>query len=384
MKVPDERAMSDRQKTDSRLLMLERAAERLAVLCPPVCPCLLELEKCVEGFVARDVFATQCLPAADVAARDGFAVSSLDLIGASSFCPALLKAAPQRVSVGQALPDGFDCVIDTGCVDLSGPPFAISVEAHPGEGARRIGSDASAGSVLMLAGMRFSAAAVTLLQMARIETVAVRRALVRLVIVPAVDGASHTGELIAALMQETGAVLERVVCASRNRDDVALHLAAAGCDLLITIGGTGTGPDDHTVEALREAGENVAHGLALSQGSTIAIGEVRSKPVICLPGRFDGALAGWIALVMPALQSLCFARPAVELESAPLTRKITSAAGMTDVVLLERTQAGWAPSACGEMSLAQALRADGYLLVSSGSEGLAEGALVRPLPLRGG
>jgi molybdopterin biosynthesis enzyme len=374
--------MSDEQKIDSPLLALAFAGARLSSVCSAVPPRVSTVEDCVGCFVASNVVAAQCAPARDVAARDGFAFSSEDLVGASSFSPAFVLTAPQRVCVGQPLPDGCDCVIDAGCVDSLGPPFAVSVEVCPGEGARRAGAAASLGAMLLSAGSRVSRSAIALLKMAGVNELDVRRACVRLVIVPAEDGAAHTAAFIAALLQEAGVELESVVCASRRLDDIAPHLAALQCDLLITLGGTGTAPNDQIVHALRGAGASVVHGLALAPGSTIAVGVLGSTPVIALPGRFDSALSGWLALVAPALQSLCGARPLVALEPAPLTRKISSAPGMSEIVLLERTDAGWAPSGAGEMSLSQALRASGYLVIGSGSEGLAEGALVRPLPLR--
>lgn len=343
------------------------------------------LDACTVAYLSRDILAPSSSPVHDVAARDGYALASGDLIGASSFNPACLMDAPVSASIGEIMPHGCDCVVDLGCVDLDGPPFAINVSAAPGEGVRRAGADVVAGSVLMRAGSKIFPFHKSLLQFAGVTNVSVRLPRVRIVGVPSSDGGAQTFELISTLAAGVGVSLEQVICSSRSAADIVNAIAAEqgenrAPDLLITIGGSGAGVADHCIEALRRAGAQMFHGLALSAGSTIALGALHGRPVIALPGRFDGALAGWLALVTPALQLLCGARQPTPLESGRLLRKVSSAPGMSDVVLMERADLGWAPSAAGDMSVAQALRADGFLLLGAGSEGLAEGAIVRPLP----
>ena len=68
--------------------------------------------------------------------REGYAVRSRDLAGASSFSPAYLAAAPQHVRMGDALPDGCDCVLDPGAVDVSDAAPQALAESYPGENTR--------------------------------------------------------------------------------------------------------------------------------------------------------------------------------------------------------------------------------------------------------
>lgn len=376
---------SSAQRIDAQLTTLDVALEYLRAHCAPAAEQLTELDASADGFVSRDILAPFSRPAHDVAARDGFSAASVDLIGASSFNPACLMAAPVPVSVGDPMPDGCDCVVEFGCVGLDGPPFTINVSAAPGEGVRRAGVDAAAGAVLLRAGSKIDPFHKVLLQLAGVTQVSVRHPRVRIVGVPSFDGGAQTFALMSSLLARVGVLPEPAFCTSRRAGDIVEEIAAQQeakglPDLLITIGGSGAGAGDQCVEALRRLGARLFHGLALSAGSTIAGGVVRGRPVIALPGRFDGALAGWLAVVAPVLQLLCGARPAAPLESGRLLRKLSSAPGVSDVVLLERTDLGWSPSPAGDMSVAQALRADGYLLIGAGSEGLAEGANVRPLP----
>ena len=373
---------------DARLTSVDGALEFLCAHCAPAAQSLVDIKASVGAHISCDVAAPSCLPAQDAAARDGFAAASVDLIGASSFNPSFLMVAPVAVSVGDVMPDGCDCVVDFGCVSADGPPFTISVSAAPGEGVRRMGADVNADSVLLRAGSQMSTFDVALLQIAGVSKVSVRQPRVCIVGIPSADQCTHTFELMSTLAEQAGVLLEQVICASRSAEDIGQQISlrkgvVAAPDLLITIGGSGAGLADHSVDALRRVGAQMCHGLALSGGMTIGFGRLHGRLVIALPGRFDGALGGWLALVTPVLQLLCAIRQPEPLESAPLLRKASSAPGMSDVVLMERNSNGWAPSPAGDMSVAQALRADGYLLLGAGSEGLAEGAVVRPLPLPG-
>jgi molybdopterin biosynthesis enzyme len=373
---------------DAPLTSLDGALELLCAHCAPAAQLLVDIRESVGASISCDVAAPSCLPARDSAARDGFAAASVDLIGASSFNPSFLMVAPVAVSVGDVMPDGCDCVVDFGCVSAEGPPFTISVSAAPGQGVRRMGADVNAGSVLLCAGSQMSAVDVALLQIAGVSKVSVRQPRVCIVGVPSADHCTHTFDFMSALAEQAGVLLEQVICASRSADDIEQKISlrngvVAAPDLLITIGGSGAGLADYSVDALRRTGAQMCHGLALSGGTTIGFGRLHGCLVIALPGRFEGALGGWLALVMPVLQLLFAIRQPEPLQSGPLLRKVSSAPGMSDVVLMERNSNGWAPSLAGDMSVAQALRAEGYLLLGAGSEGLAEGAVVRPLPLPG-
>ena len=73
---------------------------------------------------------------------------------------------------------------------------------------------------------------------------------------------------------------------------------------LVTIGGTGVGRTDATIEALASRGALLAHGIALQPGRTAAIGRIAGRAAIALPGAPDQALAGWWTLVLPVLDRL--------------------------------------------------------------------------------
>jgi molybdopterin biosynthesis enzyme len=138
------------------------------------------------------------------------------------------------------------------------------------------------------------------------------------------------------------------------------------------VGGTGVGRSDAAVNALAGRGDVLAQGLALQPGRTAAVGAIAGVPVVALPGAPDQALAVWWALVLPVLDRLS-GRQTRQAVTRPLARKIASAVGLTELVLLEERDGAWMPLAIGDLALETVARADAWLLVPPSSEGYAAG-----------
>jgi len=343
----------------------------------PVTPMELPLAEALRG-IAAEMPPLPALPPHDIAAADGFAFRARDLVGASSYSPLPLSAAPVWVEAGDAIPQNCDCVLDTDAVDLSGPIVQVLAEAIPGQGVRRAGSDIAEGSFAVTAGRRILPRDLLIARAAGLRKLNVRRPRLRIVNIP---GGSLTADLIAESASAAGADVFRNEAAGRDVASIADALDADGCDLLLTIGGSGVGRTDATVMALSQRGEVVAHGIALQPGRTSAIGRIGKMPVVALPGAPDQAFAAWWTLALPALDRLSSRRPRKTL-TLPLARKIASHIGIAEIVLLERKQGAWVTLAAGELSLETIARAEAFLAVPGGSEGFAAGAPVDAYMLR--
>jgi molybdopterin biosynthesis enzyme len=167
----------------------------------------------------------------------------------------------------------------------------------------------------------------------------------------------------------------------RDASSIADALDTGACDLLVTVGGSGVGRTDATIEALARRGEIIAHGIALQPGRTAAVGRIGTIPVMALPGAPDQALAAWWTLALPVLDHLSVRRPR-QTSTLPLARKIASSVGLAEIVLLERRDGFWLPLAVGDLALDTIARADAWLAVPGGSEGFAAGAPVDAYMLR--
>jgi molybdopterin biosynthesis enzyme len=370
------------QRLPASLTPLDVALAALLHRIKPVAPVDLPVADAL-GWVAADLPRVKARPPCDIAIRDGWALHSRDLVGASSYSPLQLSAAPRWVEAGEAMPKGCDCVIDADCVDQVGPLFQAVAEARPGEGVRRMGEDIAQGNSLsdFVAGRLVRPLDLLIARSAGLEKISVRRPRLRILDIPANPSEALTAKLIVNNARAAGA---EAVCAKapgRDAASVASALASHGCDMLITIGGSGVGRNDATIAALASCGEITAHGIALEPGRTAAIGIIGNLPVIALPGAPDAALAAWWTLALPTLDRLSALWPRHRL-TLKLSRKIASSVGISEIVLLEQVEESWLPIAVGDLPLAAIARADAWLVVPGGSEGFAAGVPVEAYMLR--
>jgi molybdopterin molybdotransferase len=367
------------QALDATLSSVTRVLSLLQETCCPVAPRTEGVRAAIGAYAVRDVHAPRPVPAQDIALFDGCAAASSDLIGASPMSPAFLTNEPALVAVGDPLPAGCDCVIDDSLVSGEGGFFEALGGAAPGEGVRRAGDDVKAGEIILAAGNRVSPVSILALVAAQINEIEIRRPRLRII----AAGQGETTDLIACMAKEEGAQVEVVELEKGDAHGVASALSDDGFNAAFIVGGTGTGQADQSVAALRYCGEVVAHGFALDPGRTGAAGVVDGKAVICLPGRFDAGLGVYLAIGRPLLRRLSGAPAPAAATTGPLTRKIASAVGVAQLGLLESGEKGWTPLCVGEATIAHLLRADAYMIVTEGSEGMAEGASIRPMWMPG-
>lgn len=371
--------MSRTQPSSGALTSLESALAELLDGVVPVAPISVPLADC-GGRIAAEMKALNApLPARNIAALDGWALRSLDLVGASAYSPVPLADAPSWVEAGEPLPDGCDCVLEAALVEQLGPLAQALAEAIPGEGVRRAGEEMAAGSPLVVPGRPLSPADRLALRATGCDAVMVRSPRLRLIDVAAVDGGSLTTQFIADLARADGATVT-VEKVARDAQSIAHALEAASDDLLVLIGGTGEGRADAMAEALSTRKALIAHGIALRPGQTAATGKLENMPIVALPGLPGHALSAYLLLVQPLLDLLSgrLARTSVTL---PLSRKISSSIGVAEIALLRQEASVWQVLAVGDLPLDHIRNADAWLAIAGDSEGHAAGTKVEAFPL---
>ena len=353
-----------------------------ALVAGPVPPGPRPLREAVGCWLAQDLVTPAPIPAAATATRDGWAVAAADTSGASPYGPVPLPAAVW-IEAGASMPAGTDAVLPGFDVSEEGFGPAALRDAVAGEGLRAAGEDAPPGWAWRRAGSRLRAGDIPLLTVSGTEVVAIRRPRVRLLPVggeivgdPARDVlCPFLSRLIAAEGAETHAL-------PPVADDPALIAAgllagARDADLILTLGGTGEGRADHAPAGLAAAGRLVLHGLGARPGHTAGFGTVGGCPAVMLPGRVEDAFAAWLLLARPLLRRLLGAVPDPA-RRVRLGRKVVSAVGMAEVVLLRQGDAPdlMDPVAAGSLPLAALAQADAVLIVPHLSEGHERGAWV--------
>jgi molybdopterin biosynthesis enzyme len=372
--------MTGTQRLTAALTPLDAALAEVLDRVQPVEPIDALLAEAIGCIAAGMAPLAAGLPSANVAVTDGWAMRARELAGASSYAPLPLPKAPVWVEAGDQLPADCDCVIDENAVERVGSLFQVVTEAIPGDGIRRAGEEFAQGQALAGAGRRITPADVMIARAARHERLRVRRPHVRVIDVPARDGRSISAEFVADSARAAGARVTLIKADARDASAVAAAMRDDTGDLMLLVGGSGVGRSDAAVDALASCGQVFVHGLALRPGRTTAIGRIGRAPVVVIPGAPAHALAVWCAVAEPLLDRLtgCAERRSI---TRPLARKIASAIGLAELVVLKAVDGNWLPLAVGDLPLARASAADAWLVVPGESEGYAAGTNVAALPL---
>lgn len=362
-------------RTASAALLPLRDA--LPLLCgdvAPVAPCRVALAAAQGRISAEAIAAPRALPDRLSALRDGFAVEAASIGGASPYAPVTLAPPPPWIEAGESLPAGTDAVL----LPEGFEGGAVVADVAVREGARAPGEEIGAGEILVAAGSRIGSLQGLGLAAAGLDSVSVRLPRLRILSTrtPALE---PLASLIAHRVEDHGGRAE-IAATGGDPDVIAEALRDGASDAVLVLGGSGFGRTDHSAEALGRAGALRAHGIALRPGETAAIGAVRGRPVLVLPGRPEAALAVFLALGRPLLARLTGAPEALP-RRARLLRKIASPIGLTEVIFVRSRPDGVEPLGGAELPLRRLIEADGVVMVAPEREGFPAGEEIEVWPL---
>jgi molybdopterin molybdotransferase len=324
------------------------------------------------------------IPGSDRAALDGFAVESTASLGASAYNPVRLPLI--AVVAGDALPAGTDAVVPVDLAEPDGQSCIEVVEAlAAGHNVEQQGAITTIGATLVPAGRRLAARHIGLLSNAGLSEVpVVRRPCVRILLAKPTKSAAENdcnGPMIRAAIERDGGIVGECVAVERSPTAISAALVEAGVDIVLVIGGTGPGIDDHSAAALEAAGQLAIHGMALRPGETAGLGRtVTGVPVVLLPGAPAACLWSYELFAGRAIRRLAGRGPEFPYRSREMitARKIVSAIGMTEICPVrsgpDDTVEPVPPFS--ETGLMAAVGADGFVIVPEGSEGHPQGARV--------
>ena len=358
------------------LTPLDHALAHLLDGLAPVRPVRMPVGEAIGLVAAESVLAPGAVPAGAVALRDGIAVTSSDLVGASAYAPALLMTAPAVVGIGDPLPAGCDAVLPADAASSQGSFVEIGQAAYPGEGAALTGSDLGARAAIVRPGETVTATVALALAVAGVGEIALRRPVVRLPDGPSSPALDWLADWLIGLgcavrkdeQSETSLRLRHVSgSAERKPADMLDSGEAQQSDISLLL-------------QLPSGSTPLVRGLALKPGDSTEIDlSAANQPMITLPPRFDGIVAVAHALVLPLVARLTARR--VHRVTRPLAAKVTSTVGVTDVALLRSADRGYDPLGAGRITLSALLAADAIALIPPDSEGAAAGTPIDAIPL---
>jgi len=364
--------------------------------------------------LAEPVWAEISSPHYHASAMDGFAVRSQDTIGALETAPKTLVYQDQAVYVdtGDPIPEWANSVIpieNVEPVDEEGEmaevvrkPSAIRIRSavSPWSNVRPMGEDMVATQLVIPAGQVLRPVDLGAIAGCGHHRVSVSRK-PRVAILPTgtelvpVGEPVEEGEIIeynsivmAAQIQAWGGEADRFSIIPDRYQTIKDQVlkAAREHDLILVNAGSSAGSEDYTAQVVEDLGRLLVHGVAVRPGHPVVIGFIPAEkgevPLIGVPGYpVSTALTGEI-FVEPLLAKWLGRSPREPQEiEATLTRKMTSPAGDDDYVRVAVGRVGnrtlAAPLARGSGVITSLVRADGIVVVPSGSQGYPSGEKVK-------
>jgi molybdopterin molybdotransferase len=286
--------------------------------------------------LAEDVVAPFDLPVADLAALDGYAVRSEDLVEANPEHAvslivtaelragdvepmANIKGGAVRIASGAPIPTGADAVVALEHTDHGTAHVSIRHHPQPGENIRPHAQDAQAGEVVISRGTRVGSR-----QIALIAGVGRNRIRVhprpRVVIISIGDEIVEPGQearpgsvfdanghALSTAIADAGAQTFRVAAIPDERATLrqTIEDQLVRADLIITTGGISYGSGDTVREVLGSLGTIRFDSVAAFPGHILGVGHVGDDtPIFCLPGDPVSAQVCYEVYVRPAVRAM--------------------------------------------------------------------------------
>ena len=395
------------------LITPKQALEIVLATVRPLASELVPLDEAAGRWLVSAVRADRDQPPADRSAMDGYAVCAADLEGGSnrlrligqvaagsSARPRVRRGTCAEVLTGANVPRGADAVVPVEQTAREGDRVVFQISPRPGLNIRKRGEEAARGDMLLAAGTRLGAAEIGVCATVGRARVKVRRAPGVAVLVTGAEvrtAADRVGphqlrdsngpELLAALgAQGLTARGPRIVRDDPTAIAAALRRAVKSREVVIVTGGVSVGRYDFVAEAVRRIGGKVRfHGVKMKPGKPQLYATVgRNRHVFGLPGNPVSVLTGFFELVLPGLRRLAGAPaeacppPAMRL---PLAEPATSKGNRVYFCLARLENASGGPAAVpvtskGSADLIAAARADGVIVIPSGTKRMSAGQLV--------
>lgn len=297
----------------SALLPVEEALERLLADAHPLSGENIAIADAAGRVLTEDLHALRTQPPFDASAMDGYAVRAADistlpanlcLIGESAAGTRYIGTVGQgetvRIFTGAPMPEGADTVLLQEDARATGSTVEALEATAKGRHVRLAGLDFKTGDVLLEAGRKLDAAALSLAAAANHPRVnVVRKPLVAVLatgtelVPPGTEPGpdqiiSSNGYAVASLARDSGAdVLDLgIVPDDRFLIAAAVHKALdAGADIIVTLGGASVGDHDLVRDVLLNEGMTLDFWkIAMRPGKPLMFGRFGHVRVLGLPG----------------------------------------------------------------------------------------------------
>lgn len=394
------------------LMSVDEAAALIAARLQPIAAVENVLVLEADGrILGEDVHGGVALPSFDNSAVDGWAVAFKDLqpqgrtrlpirgrVAAGGSAQGLTaRGCAVRVFTGAPLPADADTIfMQEDAIEEEGH-VVLPPGLKRGSNVRPVGEDVACGALVLPAGRRLRPQDLAIASAVGRVRLPVRTRL-RVALFSTGDELQEPGSplragaifdanrtMLRALLGRAGALVTDL---GILRDDPGalrdrLLDAAADHDLVVTSGGVSTGEEDHVKAAVEAAGALTFWRMGIKPGRPVAMGVVKGRPFVGLPGNPVAAFVTFCFVVRPIMARLLGALP-----QAPLTmpiglgfayRKKAGRREFVRVTIATRPDGSMEAQAFPKLGagiLSSLTEADGLVMLPEASTVIAPGTLV--------
>jgi molybdenum cofactor synthesis domain-containing protein len=357
---------------------------------------------------ARDLIATVEVPPFDRAAMDGYAVVAGDTAGAGPATPRMLVCidrvftgqVPARgvgpgqcieVATGAPMPDGADAVVIVEETSRDGERVRVLAPVASRQNIGPRGADIAAGQTVISCGQMLSPSRIGALAATGATSVDVF-ARPSVAILSTGNEIAAPGQPLApgqiydinrftieAVVRRHGGIAVPLSTAADTIDDLVRAVdAGAAHDILVFSGGSSVGERDLIIDAVRQRGEIIFHGIAVKPGKPTLFGRVGRTLVFGMPGYPTSCLSNAYMLLLPLLRAMARLPPwEPRTMDLPLARRITSVAGRHQFYSVRVAGGRAEPAFKASGDITSMAHADGYIEVPAETESVDAGTVVR-------
>jgi molybdopterin molybdotransferase len=287
--------------------------------------------------LAEDIISNDDIPAYDNSAMDGFAVRSVDIIGADKNYPVKLKLLGEDIPAGSVpsaklelgycipimtgapIPQGCDCVVMKEDVLKEGSEILIYKECKAGVNIRYKGEDIKKGDKILVKGKKIFPGDIGVMASIGRSEVCVKY--------PPTVGVLPTGnELVeigeelkegkvrdsnsyslTAQVKEAGAIFLRFGIVRDEKSSLKGKIleAISNCDILLITGGVSVGDYDYVKEVLNEIGtEFIFWCVNQRPGKPLAFLTYKDKFIFGMPGNPVSVMVCFEIYVRPLIKKI--------------------------------------------------------------------------------
>jgi molybdopterin molybdotransferase len=362
----------------------------------------------MDRVLAEDVSSSVDVPPFDRAGMDGYAVVAEDTFGAGRYEPKVLRCVetvytgdmPSRaiargecieIATGAPMPQGATAVVMVEETDKNADHnVRVFMPVYPGQHVGRRGADITAGQTILRAGTTINPARIGALAAAGIVHIKVF-AKPRVAIMSTGNEIVDPGQplrpgqiydinrfTLSAITQAHGGVaIDRGTAPDTLPDLVAAIESMRDTDVIVFSGGSSVGERDLILDALRQAGEVIFHGVAVKPGKPTAFGRIGATPVLGMPGYPTSCLSNGYILLVPLLRRIA-RLPDFQPHSvrAPLARRVVSTTGRHQFYSVRLEDGAAVPAFKASGDITSMAHADGYIEIPAQTDLVEAGEIV--------